>query len=165
MEKILRQDDEGVLVYVAPTKALVNQISAEILARFQKKYPHVNHTTWAIHTRDYRVNNPTTCQILVTVPHILQVQNILTSIHYSKAQRTLIITEQILLLAPENAKKWAPRVRRIIFDEIHTIGQADDGLVWEQLLLLSPCPIIALVSQLLYPSCCWYFSWSSIPRQ
>lgn len=77
---------------------------------------------WAIHTRDYRVNNSTGCQILVTVPHILQ----------------------IMLLSPTNAKAWAPRVRRIIFDEIHSIGQAEDGVVWEQLLLLAPCPIIAL---------------------
>jgi superfamily II RNA helicase len=35
-------------------------------------------------------------------------------------------------------------VKCIIFDEIHCIGQADDGLVWEQLLLLAPCQIIAL---------------------
>lgn len=49
-----------------------------------------------------------------------------------------------MLLSPSNAKSWAPKVRRIIFDEIHCIGQAEDGVVWEQLLLLSPCPIIAL---------------------
>jgi hypothetical protein len=49
-----------------------------------------------------------------------------------------------MLLSPTNAKSWAPRVRRIIFDEIHSIGQAEDGVVWEQLLLLAPCPIIAL---------------------
>jgi len=47
-------------------------------------------------------------------------------------------------LAPGNAKVWAPKVKRIIFDEVHSIGQATDGLVWEQLLLLAPCPIIAL---------------------
>jgi superfamily II RNA helicase len=49
-----------------------------------------------------------------------------------------------MLLSPTNSKSWAPRVRRIIFDEIHSIGQAEDGVVWEQLLLLAPCPIIAL---------------------
>lgn len=122
MEKILRADDDRVLVYVAPTKALVNQIGAVVQARFSKKYRHGGKSVWAIHTRDYRVNNPTGCQILVTVPHILQ----------------------IMLLAPSNAKSWAPRVKRIIFDEIHSIGQAEDGVVWEQLLLLAPCPIIAL---------------------
>ena len=122
MEQVLRADNDGVLVYVAPTKALVNQIAAEIQGRFSKKFPVPGKGVWAIHTRDYRVNNSTGCQILVTVPHILQ----------------------IMLLSPSNAKSWAPRVRRIIFDEIHSIGQAEDGVVWEQLLLLAPCPIVAL---------------------
>jgi superfamily II RNA helicase len=93
-----------------------------LAARFSKKFPLAGKGVWAIHTRDYRVNNSTGCQILVTVPHILQ----------------------IMLLSPSNAKSWAPRVKRIIFDEIHSIGQAEDGVVWEQLLLLAPCPIIAL---------------------
>lgn len=68
------------------------------------------------------MNNPNECQVLVTVPHILQ----------------------IMLLSPTNAKNWAPRIKRIIFDEVHSIGNADDGVVWEQLLLLAPCPMIAL---------------------
>lgn len=122
MEKILRGNDDSVLVYVAPTKALVNQIAAEIQARFKKTYKHAGKSTWAIHTRDYRINNPSGCQILVTVPHILQ----------------------IMLLSPSNAKTWSTKVKYIIFDEIHSIGQAEDGVVWEQLLLLAPCPIIAL---------------------
>lgn len=37
MEKVLRADDEGVLIYVAPTKALVNQIAAEVQARYVYK--------------------------------------------------------------------------------------------------------------------------------
>ncbi|KAK5112755.1 hypothetical protein LTR62_003853 [Meristemomyces frigidus] len=122
MRKILEADDDGVLVYVAPTKALVNQIAAEIQARYSKKFKYGGKSVWAIHTRDYRINNPTGCQILVTVPHVLQ----------------------IMLLAPSNANGWASRVRRIIFDEVHSIGQAEDGVVWEQLLLMAPCPIIAL---------------------
>ena len=36
MEKVLRGSDEGVIVYVAPTKALVAQVAAEIYARFSK---------------------------------------------------------------------------------------------------------------------------------
>ncbi|KAI3082951.1 hypothetical protein CBS147353_2546 [Aspergillus niger] len=122
MKQVLESSDDGVLVYVAPTKALVNQIAAEVQARFSKNYKHAGKSVWAIHTRDYRINNPTSCQILITVPHILQ----------------------IMLLAPSNAKSWASRIQRIIFDEIHCIGQSDDGVVWEQLLLLAPCPIIAL---------------------
>lgn len=125
MRKILQGSDDGVLVYVAPTKALVNQIAAEIQARFSKKYSNGGRSVWAVHTRDYRINDPSSCQILVTVPHILQ----------------------IMLLAPFNAHKarpWSLRVKRIIFDEVHCIGQAEDGIIWEQLLLLAPCPLIAL---------------------
>ncbi|OJD33892.1 dead deah box helicase [Diplodia corticola] len=122
MKKALESSDDGVLVYVAPTKALVNQIAAEIQARFSKVYKHAGKSVWAIHTRDYRVNNSTGCQILVTVPDILQ----------------------MMLLAPSNANSWSSRLKRIIYDEVHCIGQADDGIVWEQLLLLSSCPIIAL---------------------
>ncbi|KAJ5772626.1 DEAD/DEAH box helicase, partial [Penicillium odoratum] len=124
MRQILKEDNEGILIYVAPTKALVNQIAAEVQARFSKKYPAkaTAKQVWAIHTRDHRINSPTGCQILITVPHILQ----------------------IMLLSPIHAKSWTPRLRRIIFDEIHCIGQAEDGVIWEQLLLLAPCPIIAL---------------------
>ena len=121
MEKILRQDDDGILVYLSPTKALVNQISAEIQGRFTKTYKYPGKTVWAVHTRDYRINNPQNCQILVCVPHVLQ----------------------IMLLSPSNVS-WASKIRTIIYDEIHCIGQAEDGVVWEQLLLMSSCQIIAL---------------------
>ncbi|KAK8167643.1 DEAD/DEAH box helicase-like protein [Phyllosticta citrichinensis] len=122
MKKVLEGSDDSVIVYVAPTKALVNQIAAEIQARFSKSYKHAGKSVWGIHTRDYRVNNATGCQVLVTVPHILQ----------------------IMLLAPAHADSWSARVKRIIFDEVHCISQTDEGIIWEQLLLLAPCPIIAL---------------------
>jgi hypothetical protein len=124
MRQILKEDDDGIIVYVAPTKALVNQIAAEVLARFSKSYPAkvTGKSVWSIHTRDYHINEPKGCQILITVPHILQT----------------------MLLSPTNASAWTPRIKRIIFDEIHCIGQAEDGVVWEQLLLMSPCPIVAL---------------------
>ncbi|KAJ5561041.1 hypothetical protein N7535_009238 [Penicillium sp. DV-2018c] len=124
MRQVLKEDNDGILVYVAPTKALVNQIAAEVQARFTKMFPTktTGKSVWAIHTGDYRINNPMGCQVLVTVPSILQV----------------------MLLAPANANAWTPRIRRIIFDEVHCIGQAEDGVIWEQLLLMAPCPIIAL---------------------
>lgn len=122
MEKVLKADDEGILIYVAPTKALVNQIAAEVISRFKKNYSNPGKTVWAVHNGDYTVNDPLKCQILVTVPDVLQT----------------------LLMSPANAVKWSPRVRRIIFDEVHSLGNADDGVVWEQLLMLAPCPIIAL---------------------
>ena len=48
-----------------------------------------------------------------------------------------------MLLSPNMAKMWTPRIRRIILDEIHTLGTQPGG-VWEQILLLARCPIIGL---------------------
>lgn len=141
MRQVLKEDDEGVLVYVAPTKALVNQIAAEVHARFSKTFKHGSKSVWAIHTRDYRINSPTGCQILITVPHILQ----------------------IMLLSPSNANSWSRKIRRIIFDEVHCIGQTDDGVVWEQLLMMAPCPIIALSATVGNPEA--FFDWLRSTQQ
>ncbi|KAI9099463.1 hypothetical protein DFS34DRAFT_72610 [Phlyctochytrium arcticum] len=122
IEKVLRESDDGIVVYVAPTKALVNQIAAEISARFSKSYKHAGVTVWAVHTRDYRIHEPLKCQVLITVPHILQ----------------------ILMLQPDVSADWTPRLKRIIFDEIHSISSMEGGLIWEQNLVLAPCPIVAL---------------------
>ncbi|KAG9026325.1 hypothetical protein FRB95_008992 [Tulasnella sp. JGI-2019a] len=120
MEAVLRESDNGIAVYVAPTKALVNQMLAETSARFSKKIE--NGTLWAAHTRDYRISEPQKTQILITVPEMLA----------------------IMLLSPTLAKAWVPRLRWIILDEIHSIGQQEGGAVWEQLILMAPCPIIGL---------------------
>ncbi|CAK5280839.1 unnamed protein product [Mycena citricolor] len=120
MEKVLRGSNDGILVYVAPTKALVSQVAAEVYARYEKSVDGMN--LWAIHTRDYRINDPLRCQILVTVPEILAT----------------------LLLSPPLARVWIPRMKSIILDEIHSIGQQEGGTVWEQIILMAPCPIIGL---------------------
>ncbi|KAK7432918.1 hypothetical protein QQZ08_000389 [Neonectria magnoliae] len=67
-KKVLQADGSGVLAYVAPTTAHVNQITAEIHDHFSKIYNHAGRSVWAMHARDYCINNPTGCQILVTVP-------------------------------------------------------------------------------------------------
>ncbi|ORY65665.1 hypothetical protein BCR35DRAFT_354923, partial [Leucosporidium creatinivorum] len=119
MERVLRESDDGVVVYVAPSKALVNQVAAEAFARFSKEV--AGQSLWAIHTGDYKINNPQNCQILVTVPHVLSE----------------------MLLNPALARVWTPRIRRIIVDEIHAIAEEGGGL-WEQVLLMNPAPIIGL---------------------
>ncbi|TNY21481.1 DEAD/DEAH box helicase [Rhodotorula diobovata] len=119
MERVLRESDEGVVVYVAPSKALVNQVAAECFARFSKDVP--GQALWSVHTGDYRINNPQNCQILVTVPQV-----------FSE-----------MLLNPALSRVWTPRIRRVIVDEIHAIAEEGSGM-WEQVLLMNPAPIIGL---------------------
>jgi hypothetical protein len=47
------------------------------------------------------------------------------------------LLENTLIICSDNKQK-----KRIILDEIHTIGQDDSGTVWEQIILLAPCPIV-----------------------
>ncbi|KAJ7386935.1 putative ATP-dependent RNA helicase ddx60 [Desmophyllum pertusum] len=56
MEKVLRQSNDGVVVYVSPTKALVNQVVATIYARFHRKNLPEGRAVYGVFTRDYRFN-------------------------------------------------------------------------------------------------------------
>eukprot|EP01122_Echinamoeba_exundans_P010665 TRINITY_DN4042_c0_g1_i2.p1 TRINITY_DN4042_c0_g1~~TRINITY_DN4042_c0_g1_i2.p1 ORF type:complete len:1899 (+),score=464.46 TRINITY_DN4042_c0_g1_i2:266-5962(+) len=125
MERVLKDDQnpDGVVVYVAPTKALVNQVAAEVYAQFAKApwlkaQPGIQ--TYGVFTRDYRFF-PTKCRVLVTVPQCLE----------------------ILLLSPTHFASWRKKLRYVIFDEIHSINQ-EDGSIWERLVSMVPCPAIAL---------------------
>ncbi|XP_009994301.1 PREDICTED: probable ATP-dependent RNA helicase DDX60 [Chaetura pelagica] len=119
MEKVLKTSDEGVVVYVAPTKALVNQVVGTIYSRFTKKLPD-GLVMCGVFTRDYR-NDVMNSQILVTVPQCLE----------------------ILMLSPR-CQKWVKRIQYVIFDEVHCLGGEIGAEVWEHLLVTIRCPFLAL---------------------
>ncbi|GAB0188660.1 probable ATP-dependent RNA helicase DDX60 [Grus japonensis] len=52
MEKVLKTSNDGVVVYVAPTKALVNQVVGTVYSRFTKKLPD-GLVVCGVFTRDY----------------------------------------------------------------------------------------------------------------
>jgi hypothetical protein len=121
MERQLKRSENSVVIFVAPTVALVNQVQAEISLKFGDKYPQKGEISiFGSFTRDMRVV-PTNCRVLVTVPACLE----------------------ILLLSPPLQLQWVPRIRCIIFDEIHTIS-ADESSILARMLALAPCPFIAL---------------------
>ncbi|CAG0901715.1 unnamed protein product [Darwinula stevensoni] len=120
MRKVLQMDNESVVVYVAPTKALVNQVAATVYARFHQKVMPAGKAVLGVFTRDYR-ENVLNSQILVLVPQ----------------------TFEILMLSPQ-MQEWVSKLKYVIMDEIHCLGEEGSGEVWEQLLLLMPCPILAL---------------------
>uniref|UniRef100_A0A6I8N6V5 DExD/H-box helicase 60 n=1 Tax=Ornithorhynchus anatinus TaxID=9258 RepID=A0A6I8N6V5_ORNAN len=126
MERVLKESDEGVAVYVAPTKALVNQVSATVQNRFTKKLP-VGQALCGTFTRDYR-QDVLNCQVLVTVPACLE----------------------ILLLSPHR-QAWVKRIRYVIFDEVHCLGGEIGAEVWEHLLVMIRCPFLALSATISNP--------------
>ncbi|XP_067407878.1 probable ATP-dependent RNA helicase DDX60 [Emydura macquarii macquarii] len=126
MEKVLKESNEGVVVYVSPTKALVNQVMGTIYNRFTKTLPH-GLVVGGIFTRDYR-HDTLNCQILVTVPQCLE----------------------ILLLSPHR-QEWVKRIRYVIFDEVHCLGGEIGAEVWEHLLVMMRCPFLALSATISNP--------------
>mmetsp|Transcript_26812 Transcript_26812/g.70420 ORF Transcript_26812/g.70420 Transcript_26812/m.70420 type:complete len:1869 (+) Transcript_26812:171-5777(+) len=126
MEQCLRTDHDGVVVYVAPTKALVNQVRAEIDARFSKAHMPGSRKVASCFTRDFRDDNMLNAQILVTVPACLGI---------------------LLLTGTQKNIEWASRIRHVIFDEVHNLG-APGGEIWEQLILLISSPFLALSATL-----------------
>ncbi|XP_076357018.1 LOW QUALITY PROTEIN: putative ATP-dependent RNA helicase DDX60 [Tachypleus tridentatus] len=133
IEKVLRESNDGVIVYVAPTKALVNQIHATVYARFGHKKMPAGRAVCGIFTRDYR-HHALTCQVLVTVPQCFE----------------------ILLLGPQR-QDWAKKIRFVIFDEIHCLDSEHAAEVWEHLILLIYCPFLALSATIQNPEglCAW----------
>uniref|UniRef100_A0A671EKB7 DExD/H-box helicase 60 n=1 Tax=Rhinolophus ferrumequinum TaxID=59479 RepID=A0A671EKB7_RHIFE len=126
MEKILRESDEGVVVYVSPTKALVNQVVGTVCSLFTKALPK-GLVVCGVFTRDYR-HDTLNCQILVTVPQCLE----------------------ILLLSPHH-QQWVKRIRYVIFDEVHCLGGEIGAEVWEHLLVMIRCPFLALSATISNP--------------
>ncbi|KAM9989440.1 hypothetical protein ACTFIY_005470 [Dictyostelium cf. discoideum] len=128
-EQILKESNDGIVVFVCPTKALVNQMYAEVLGRYDKNYQAINHRPSnhkmvGVFTRDFRLNIET-CQILITVPQCLE----------------------ILFLSIMNTH-FIQRCRYIIFDEVHQIASSVDGAIWEGLLVFNPAPFLALSATL-----------------
>jgi hypothetical protein len=112
MEEVLRRGDDDVIVYVAPTKALCDQVAAEVEARFEKVLPS-SRALVGLFVADKRYDEERS-QVLVCVPQTLE----------------------ILLLSAKQ-QGWAGRVRRVIFDEVHN-AVTENGDVWERLLLYVP---------------------------
>ncbi|KFO30865.1 Putative ATP-dependent RNA helicase DDX60, partial [Fukomys damarensis] len=126
MEKVLKEGDEGVVVYVAPTKALVNQVAATVQNRYTKNLPK-GASLCGIFTREYR-HDALNSQVLVTVPACFE----------------------ILLLAPHR-QQWVKRIQYVIFDEVHCLGGEIGAEVWEHLLVMIRCPFLALSATISNP--------------
>mmetsp|Transcript_80735 Transcript_80735/g.168380 ORF Transcript_80735/g.168380 Transcript_80735/m.168380 type:complete len:1314 (-) Transcript_80735:305-4246(-) len=136
MEQVLRYSDDGICVYVAPSKALVNQVSAEIYARFNSKtYERTTNSLNGVFIKEFNTvggfreqGGWKDCQIAIMEPRMLE----------------------LALLSP-SMQNWVHRLRWIIFDEVHCIGD-QEGTVWEHCIQACPCPFLALSATIANPS-------------
>jgi hypothetical protein len=96
--------DEGVVVVVLPTKALVNQVSAVVYQKYGDVYG-----AYAGRQKDKVLD----CQVLVTLPMELEV-----------------------LLTSPGTQKWVKKIKYVVFDEVHCIGDSNEGAIWERLLTM-----------------------------
>jgi ATP-dependent RNA helicase DDX60 len=122
IEKILRDSDKDMVIFCLPTKALANQVSADIYARFAPKH-NVKTNIQGSLMKDF-CNDPFNCQVLITIPSLL---------------------ESILNSPPENI---LPRIKYIIIDEVHKISSEEMGSPIERIFHLSPCPMLVLSATL-----------------
>ncbi|CAD26614.1 putative RNA HELICASE OF THE SKI2 SUBFAMILY [Encephalitozoon cuniculi GB-M1] len=122
IEKVLRESDTDVVIFCLPTKALVNQVSADIYARFT---PKVNSKTFLQGSlmKEFSIA-PWNCQVLIVIPSLL---------------------ESVLNTPP---KGFIERIRYIIVDEVHKIGSEEMGIPIERIVHLSPCPMLVLSATL-----------------
>eukprot|EP01062_Namystynia_karyoxenos_P008352 TRINITY_DN1293_c4_g2_i1.p1 TRINITY_DN1293_c4_g2~~TRINITY_DN1293_c4_g2_i1.p1 ORF type:complete len:2214 (+),score=877.46 TRINITY_DN1293_c4_g2_i1:177-6818(+) len=128
MKKILLQSNEDVVVYVAPTRALVNQVSCDVYSRFGGKTYSVGGWSMfgVLGGRDMvqpqpPLSGPFYSQVLITVPSVFEA----------------------VMLSPRY-QQWAQRIKCVIFDEVHSVDVGGEGHIWERLLMVTRCQFVAL---------------------
>ncbi|KAF9764012.1 hypothetical protein NGRA_0914 [Nosema granulosis] len=122
IEKILRESDDAMVIFCLPTKALANQVSADIYARFSPKL-NCKTNIQGFLMKD-NSNDPFNCQVLITIPSLL---------------------ESILNSPPP---KGLDKIKYIIIDEVHKISSEEMGSPIERIFHLSPCPMLVLSATL-----------------
>ncbi|CAD2098109.1 DEAD/DEAH box helicase, putative [Plasmodium vinckei] len=135
MDKVLRLNNDSVVVYVAPNDTLALQVFHEVNGRFStKSYSKYGESKLCSYLTDkYAQDKALEAQIVIILPSVLE--NILLS-YYSMSENTGLETK---------VSKFISRIEYIIFDEIHCIGDKEFyGPQIENIIHLTTCPFLAL---------------------
>ncbi|EFC39970.1 predicted protein [Naegleria gruberi] len=124
IEKVLRESENGVVLFVVPNKALVNQVYCEIQSRLKKNQN--NMATAGMATANTRLD-VFNSQLLVIVPAMLEIY---------------------LMSSAPKVLEWRKRIKYLVLDEIHCITSDDQGEYYEHCIQLLDCPVIGLSATL-----------------
>ena len=123
MLKALRANDEDLVIYVSPSKELMNQVAASNYAQFgHKTFKNLSMTLYGILAQGYEMK-PFHNQILITLPEPF---------------------EYLLLSTDPECMKLVKRIKYVILDEVHCISAEEKSECWERILLLIQSPFLAL---------------------
>ena len=123
MLKALRANDEDLVIYVSPSKELMNQVAASNYAQFgHKTFRNLSMTLYGILAQGYEMK-PFHNQILITLPEPF---------------------EYLLLSTDPECRKLVNRIKYVILDEVHCISAEEKSECWERILLLIQSPFLAL---------------------
>ncbi|PIO66180.1 DEAD/DEAH box helicase [Teladorsagia circumcincta] len=152
IEKVLRNSDDDVVVYVSPSKALINQVCGSVYARFRNKSMTRGKSLFGTLNPEHSLN-PLACQVLVTVPESLEalmlsthpkVQEFVSHIKYVVLVTVPESLEALMLSTHPKVQEFVSHIKYVVFDEVHSIGASPEAHIWEHLLLLIQCPFLAL---------------------
>lgn len=91
IKALLQSSDDDVVIYVAPTKALVNQMLAGVYARFKNVELAKNKQLIGVFTRDHQ-ENVFNSRVLLTVPECLEI------LYFSPESKVIIIVLFLIIV-------------------------------------------------------------------
>jgi hypothetical protein len=124
---VLSRSSRGLVVFIVPTNALVNQIYMDLYTTLGRKKidKSFDDTTIGIYTKYQRVNL-SKCQVLISTPQMFEI---------------------LLLSQTLEAEELRNRLSYLILDEVHNMN-SEAGEVWEHIIMMTKCPILALSATL-----------------
>ncbi|SBT33242.1 DEAD/DEAH box helicase, putative [Plasmodium ovale wallikeri] len=147
MDKVLRLNNDSVVVYVAPNDTLALQVYHEVNGRFSTKgySKYSANKLCSFLTDKHTQTKALEAQIIIILPSVLE--NILLS-YYAINDAS----------SQGDVSKFISRIEYIIFDEIHCIGDTEFyGTQLENIIHLTNCPFLALSATI--GNIKYFYSW------